>query len=234
MPTPPTEAPWLDVMRSRVGTLEVEGDGSNPVILDWFKAVGHGEIRSDAVAWCSITVGAALVECGYPIPPRDINMMARSYLSYGVKCEPQPGAIAIWPRGTGWQGHVNIVETVTPDGKVICIGGNQTGMASDADTLAKIEALLALKAPLASPTFIGVPAVPTASPGTSTTQAASTAFAKALADTKVASATVNGGSSFSAPSGEAIISISLTVVGGVLRLTCTTGAASGGGGGGGG
>lgn len=137
MPTPPTEAPWLDVMRSRVGTLEVEGDGSNPVILDWFKAVGHGEIRSDAVAWCSITVGAALVECGYPIPPRDINMMARSYLSYGVKCEPQPGAIAIWPRGTGWQGHVNIVETVTPDGKVICIGGNQTGMASDAVTRTK-------------------------------------------------------------------------------------------------
>jgi hypothetical protein len=37
-------------------------------------------------------------------------------------------------------------------------------------------AALALKAPIANPTFTGVPAVPTATPGTNTTQAASTAF----------------------------------------------------------
>lgn len=133
----PIDTPWLDIMRSRIGTQEVDGDGNNPVILGWFKAVGHGEIRSDSVAWCSITVGSALVECGLPIPPRDINMMARSYLSYGVKSDPVPGAIAIWPRGTGWQGHVNVVESVTPDGKVICIGGNQSGMANDAVTRTK-------------------------------------------------------------------------------------------------
>lgn len=122
-----TETPWLEVMRSRLGTQEVEGDGNNPVIVGWFKAVGHGEVRDDATAWCAITVGSALKECALPIPPRDVNMMARSFLSYGVKCDPAPGAIAIWPRGTGWQGHVNIVESVTPDGMVICIGGNQSG-----------------------------------------------------------------------------------------------------------
>lgn len=38
---------------------------------------------------------------------------------------------------------------------------------------------LALKAPLASPTFTGVPAAPTAAPGTSTTQLATTAFVQA-------------------------------------------------------
>ena len=37
---------------------------------------------------------------------------------------------------------------------------------------------LDLKAPLASPTFTGTPAVPTAAPGTNTTQAASTAFVR--------------------------------------------------------
>lgn len=104
------------------------------------------------------------------------------------------------------------------------------GVSSTYDTMAK---LATMKADLASPTFTGTPEAPTAAGGTNSTQIATTAFAKALADTKVASATVNGGSSFSAPSGEAIISISLTVVGGVLQLTCTTGVASGGGGGGG-
>lgn len=40
----------------------------------------------------------------------------------------------------------------------------------------EIQAALALKAPLASPTFTGTPAAPTAAVGTSTTQLASTAF----------------------------------------------------------
>jgi hypothetical protein len=38
------------------------------------------------------------------------------------------------------------------------------------------DAIVASKAPLASPTFLGTPAVPTATTGTNTTQAASTAF----------------------------------------------------------
>lgn len=42
-----------------------------------------------------------------------------------------------------------------------------------------LTAALAAKAPLASPTFTGTPAVPTAAVGTNTTQAASTAFVRA-------------------------------------------------------
>lgn len=41
------------------------------------------------------------------------------------------------------------------------------------------QAALDLKAPVASPTFTGTPAVPTATPGTNTTQVASTAFVAA-------------------------------------------------------
>ena len=44
---------------------------------------------------------------------------------------------------------------------------------------AQIDTLTAGKAPIASPTFTGVPAVPTAAPATSSTQAASTAFVQA-------------------------------------------------------
>lgn len=45
------------------------------------------------------------------------------------------------------------------------------------DDLDALDAVDALKAPLASPTFTGTPAAPTAAVGTSTTQLATTAFA---------------------------------------------------------
>jgi len=126
--------PWLDVMRSRLGTKEVPGAGSNPAVLAMFADVGHPEIEDDGTAWCAAATGSVLKAAGLPIPPTNVNLMARSYCTYGVKCEPKPGAIAIWPRGkSSWQGHVNIVETVTDDGKVVCIGGNQ----SDAVTRTK-------------------------------------------------------------------------------------------------
>ncbi|MBS0244193.1 MAG: CHAP domain-containing protein [Proteobacteria bacterium] len=131
-------APWLDVLRSRLGVQEIPGEQNNIVILEWFAAVGHPEVHADEVSWCAVSVGAALKACSLPIPPREVNMLARSYLSYGVHCEPKPGAIAIWPRGKAWQGHVNVVESVTADGKVICIGGNQsTGKGGDAVTRTK-------------------------------------------------------------------------------------------------
>lgn len=49
-----------------------------------------------------------------------------------------------------------------------------------------LDAALAAKAPLASPTFTGTPAVPTATGGTNTTQAASTAFVMSAVSAAVA------------------------------------------------
>lgn len=50
------------------------------------------------------------------------------------------------------------------------------GVSSAFDTLNELAAGLALKAPLASPTFTGTPAAPTAAVGTNTTQVATTEF----------------------------------------------------------
>lgn len=132
-----TDAPWLAAMAAKVGIQEIPGEKHNLVILEWFERIGHPEVEADEVSWCAVATGACLKEVGLPIPPRDVNMMARSYLSYGVKCEPKPGAIAVWPRGKAWQGHVNIVEEVLPDGRVICIGGNQSMKGGDAVTRTK-------------------------------------------------------------------------------------------------
>ncbi len=50
------------------------------------------------------------------------------------------------------------------------------GVSSSLDTLSEIATALGLKAPIASPTFTGTPAAPTASTGTDTTQIATTEF----------------------------------------------------------
>lgn len=59
------------------------------------------------------------------------------------------------------------------------IVGDQIFLAATAKTFTDIETALTLLAPLASPALTGVPTVPTAAAGTSTTQAASTAFVTA-------------------------------------------------------
>jgi hypothetical protein len=66
--------------------------------------------------------------------------------------------------------------------------------AADAVVAANAAAATALKANIASPTFTGVPAAPTATPGTNTTQLATTAYADAIAALKanLASPTFTG------------------------------------------
>jgi hypothetical protein len=72
------------------------------------------------------------------------------------------------------------VSTLTAAGRALI---------DDADAAAQLVTLGA--APLASPTFTGVPAVPTATAGTDTTQAASTAFVLANAPTSLIAAFVS-------------------------------------------
>lgn len=57
-------------------------------------------------------------------------------------------------------------------------------LGDDANFATTVTNLLALKAPLASPSLTGTPTAPTAAPGTNTTQLATTAFAAALAALK--------------------------------------------------
>ena len=109
----PTEHPWLDIALTQVGQKEVRGKAANTAIIEKFAKVGHDEIDSDEVAWCAVNVGACLVDAGYTIPPREVNMMARSYLNYGTKLDaPRPGCICVMPRGKPPFGHVGIVKDV--------------------------------------------------------------------------------------------------------------------------
>lgn len=119
-----SEIPWLVRATKDLGQAEVPGSGDNPNIMAAFKACGHSEIEHDETAWCAAKVGQWLSESGYPIPPTPTNLMARSYLLYGKRTTPKPGAIAVWGRGKPPQGHVSIVVAVLDGGKVKTIDGN--------------------------------------------------------------------------------------------------------------
>ncbi len=83
-------------------------------------------------------------------------------------------------------GEVTGTQSATVVGNAAVIGKVLTGYTSGSGTVAatdnilqaiqKINGNVVLKAPLASPTFTGVPATPTATAGTNTTQIATTAF----------------------------------------------------------
>lgn len=89
-----------------------------------------------SVQWCAAFVNAVLDN--HDIPGSDTvsqhPLVARSFLSWGVAVdEPQPGDIAIFPRGQAWQGHVGFyVSTVYRDGEkwYWILGGNQDNSVS--------------------------------------------------------------------------------------------------------
>ena len=122
-----TDCPWLDDILADVGVREIAGPKANEKILSYFAAIGHPECKSDETAWCAARIGAALVQNGLPIPPPNVNLMARSYCTYGVQCELKRGAIVVFPRGnSAWQGHVGCVVEVYKDGRFKYVAGNQS------------------------------------------------------------------------------------------------------------
>lgn len=134
----------LEVWESRLGIQEVPGPKHNPIIVGWAADAGHPEIVDDETSWCSLAACSAAKEAGLPFPPTNVNPMARSWLTWGVRVAPgevQPGDVAIWSRGNpkGPFGHVNCVKEVRKKNgriEVRCIGGNQSGLkGGDAVTL---------------------------------------------------------------------------------------------------
>ena len=133
----------LEVWESRLGIAEVAGKKHNDLILQWWSDAGHPEIIDDETAWCSGAQCSAAKAAGLPFPPVNINPMARSWLTMGVRVDRkdvQPGDVIVWPRGkpNSGSGHVNCVKEVRKRGSTIevrCIGGNQSHKSGGAVTL---------------------------------------------------------------------------------------------------
>jgi uncharacterized protein (TIGR02594 family) len=113
-------------MQSSLGTAEVPGRATNPLIAQMYEAAGFKGL-DDSTPWCAACVGWALFKAGLP-HLRALN--ARAYLDYGTPVQRgdyRPGDIAVFWRGSraGWQGHVVIIESVDSRG-VVSIGGNES------------------------------------------------------------------------------------------------------------
>lgn len=112
-------------------------------------------------------------------------------ITSGVKFEAVQGGINVKVDADDMPGGGGGADTLAA---VLAAGNDATGLQiknlfdgsdpEDAVTLGQMTTADSFKAPLASPTFTGVPAVPTAAPGTNTTQAASTAYVDAGLATK--------------------------------------------------
>lgn len=92
------------------------------------------------------------------------------------------------PAGVEFVGRTNSQELT---GKTIS-GSSNTLQNVPQSAVSNLVTDLSLKAPLASPTFTGTPAAPTATAGTNTTQVATTAFVQTAVNTKVAEPSTNG------------------------------------------
>ena len=119
---------WLLLAEAALGTREVPGSGSNPVIEEYYRDSGHPEIRDDDVPWCAAFVGACLKRAGVQGTG---SLMARSYLAWGIGLdEPRLGAIAVLSRGSDPAlGHVGFWIGAR-DAHVLLLGGNQADSVS--------------------------------------------------------------------------------------------------------
>ena len=119
-----SEPAWMAVARRELGVTERPGNIDNARILQFFRDVGHGEVRHDEVAWCAAFTGACLERAGLRSTR---SLMARSYLTWGAALpEPRAGCIVVLSRGADRRlGHVGFYTGRTA-GSVQLLGGNQS------------------------------------------------------------------------------------------------------------
>lgn len=106
------------------GQLEVKGEKSNPLILDWIKRYFPNAFDDSKVAWCSIFMNEIAKECDLEYTD---SALARSWLDVGYEVfTPQIGDVVVFWRkqkNSAW-GHVGLYIT-EDDTYIYTLGGNQ-------------------------------------------------------------------------------------------------------------
>jgi uncharacterized protein (TIGR02594 family) len=120
-----TEPSWLTTARRLIGTQEIAGKSSNPVILGWAAALKpwvQEFYKDDDIPWCGLFVGYCL-QVNKIEPPKDV-LAARAYASWGEACDPAiPGTILSFSRNGG--GHVGFY-VAEDEHHYHVLGGNQS------------------------------------------------------------------------------------------------------------
>lgn len=114
----------INMALSQYGVTEVVGKEHNPVVVNYFKEIGHSWIKDDETAWCSAFVNWVAMKCGMETSGK---LNARSWLKVGEAVNtPTIGDVVIFWRGKkdSWQGHVAFYVNEDKD-NIWVLGGNQ-------------------------------------------------------------------------------------------------------------
>jgi uncharacterized protein (TIGR02594 family) len=125
LPAAVVEPYWLAHARGYLGTIEIAGPRTAPVIERWLARLG-APWRDDETPWCGIFVAGVLDEAGagaLPLPSHYYR--ARAWLEWGTPIPlPLLGCVAVFERGPA-AGHVGFVVGRTYAGDLLILGGNQ-------------------------------------------------------------------------------------------------------------
>jgi uncharacterized protein (TIGR02594 family) len=113
---------WIEIAVRELGQHEIAGAGANAHIAEFLTSVGQA--GDDEIPWCAAFVNWCLAQAGELGTGK---ALAKSYMNWGVHCDPQIGAVAVMDRGIDPNmGHVAFVLDYQPDVDfVYLIGGNQ-------------------------------------------------------------------------------------------------------------
>ena len=109
------------IAEKEIGIKEVPGKGDNKRIVEYHSYTRLGAPH-DEISWCSsfccFVMESVLIES-----PK--NALARSWLEWGISCEPRYGSVLIFAVGRyEWQGHVGFYVYQDKE-KFYVLGGNQ-------------------------------------------------------------------------------------------------------------
>jgi len=77
--------PWFAVAKELLGTKEIPGSGSNPIIIDWAKHLGgfaKQYYTSDDIPWCGLFVGHCIDEAGIKVTIEN-PLLAKEWNNFG-------------------------------------------------------------------------------------------------------------------------------------------------------
>ena len=146
--TDPAPPPWsprrgtalslavLDAARAVLaeGYMETPpGSNRHPWIDAALRALGVPVGSSYCAAGATYCLREAARATGLPMPvagSAGARALLEQFRAAGRSLPPDrwrelyPGCLAFWPRGSGWQGHVGVVEEVRGDGGLVCVEFN--------------------------------------------------------------------------------------------------------------
>jgi uncharacterized protein (TIGR02594 family) len=119
-----------------VGVTEHDGPEDNPIILQWARELGVGNMFTrDSQAWCTLWLSCMVQRAGLPLPKRSLLLWSMAYAKWGTERvgEPQLGDVVVTWRGKREQqiGHVRIFLAIVKPDTWLMVGGNQQGHLGD-------------------------------------------------------------------------------------------------------